>query len=343
MKEFSQILKELRNEKGITQETLGNVIHVSRSAIAKYENGLGLPSEEVIEALCNYFEVSRDDLFPKDNVEKIITEKNIKINNQRRLIIITSTLSLIIISLFVIIACFKYPKENHTILDSEMMNINIDTPNDYQKDILLFTYEGGYVYQRIEIHQFKFTKTTNLYLLRVSNTYVNGHVASFNNEEGFDENQFTKEVYMGINLLPSQNKRSITSWHQKHNSTFTFHSHLNPNEEIIMDEKINLFDNAYIEKVSNGVRFVYDSPISNYLLDYEYNNILRRCMIVNDYYNSTWKYEMLDETSKLTTFTISSSYLFEGIPNKTVNFEIDTKMINTNMSIEKKKIFKLSL
>jgi transcriptional regulator with XRE-family HTH domain len=48
LKEFGQVLRELRKEKGITQETLGNIIHVSRSAIAKYENGLGLPSEEVI-------------------------------------------------------------------------------------------------------------------------------------------------------------------------------------------------------------------------------------------------------------------------------------------------------
>ena len=55
MKEFSQVLKELRNNKGLSQEALGRIVNVSRSAIAKYENGLGLPSEDVIEALYNYF------------------------------------------------------------------------------------------------------------------------------------------------------------------------------------------------------------------------------------------------------------------------------------------------
>ena len=36
MKEFSHILKELRNKKGLSQEALGRIINVSRSAIAKY-------------------------------------------------------------------------------------------------------------------------------------------------------------------------------------------------------------------------------------------------------------------------------------------------------------------
>ena len=95
MKEFKEILKELRNSKGLSQEALGSILHVSRSAIAKYENGLGLPSEEVIEAMCNYFEVNKDYLFPKDNAEQLITDKNIKINKlKRRTRIIVISLSL---------------------------------------------------------------------------------------------------------------------------------------------------------------------------------------------------------------------------------------------------------
>ena len=59
MKDFSAILKELRNKKNISQEELGIIVHFSRSSIAKYENGLGLPSEEVIASLCSYFDVQR--------------------------------------------------------------------------------------------------------------------------------------------------------------------------------------------------------------------------------------------------------------------------------------------
>ena len=79
MKEFSEILRELRIKENLSQEALGNIVHVSRSAIAKYENGLGLPSEEVIEALCKYFKVDKDYLFPRKDVEHLIVEKNKKI------------------------------------------------------------------------------------------------------------------------------------------------------------------------------------------------------------------------------------------------------------------------
>lgn len=97
MKEFSQVLKELRNNKGLSQEALGRIVNISRSAIAKYENGLGLPSEDVIEALCNYFNVDKDYLFPKENLEEVIVSKNKKIKSQQIAIIISACLSFLVI------------------------------------------------------------------------------------------------------------------------------------------------------------------------------------------------------------------------------------------------------
>ena len=44
--EFSEKLKELRQQKGVSQTKLAADIHISRSAVAKWENGLGLPSED---------------------------------------------------------------------------------------------------------------------------------------------------------------------------------------------------------------------------------------------------------------------------------------------------------
>lgn len=96
MKEFSQILRELRIKENLSQEALGSIVHVSRSAIAKYENGLGLPSEEVIESLCNYFKITKDDLFPKNEVEHLIVEKNKKIK----------FLKVLLMSLLILVALF---------------------------------------------------------------------------------------------------------------------------------------------------------------------------------------------------------------------------------------------
>ncbi len=93
MKEFSEVLKEKRKEKGITQEELGAIVHVSRSAIAKYENGLGLPSEEVIQLLLHYFEMTREELFPQKESTNQLVEKNKTIHRQKKMIIAVSECS----------------------------------------------------------------------------------------------------------------------------------------------------------------------------------------------------------------------------------------------------------
>ena len=60
--EFSERLKELRSEKGISQAKLAADIHISRSAVAKWENGLGLPSDESLKMLAEYFGVGVGEL-----------------------------------------------------------------------------------------------------------------------------------------------------------------------------------------------------------------------------------------------------------------------------------------
>ena len=46
---------------------------------------------------------------------------------------------------------------------------------------------------------------------------------------------------------------------------------------------------------------------------------------------------MIDEVSKTQSFTIVSNYLIESKPGELINFDIITKMNNTNMSVEQKK------
>lgn len=76
--EFSKKLRKLRNEKGISQRILANAVFVSRSAVTKWENGLGLPSEESLEALAKFFDVPKEFL-KTDTLEIIVIEKNKKI------------------------------------------------------------------------------------------------------------------------------------------------------------------------------------------------------------------------------------------------------------------------
>lgn len=85
--EFSEKLRELRQAKGISQATLAQEIYISRSAVAKWENGLGLPSEESLAQLCEYFGVSPEELLPDQATAETLVEKNRTIENQSRVII----------------------------------------------------------------------------------------------------------------------------------------------------------------------------------------------------------------------------------------------------------------
>ena len=69
---FSKKLRELRIEKGLTQEELGSIIYVSRSAIAKWEQGKGMPCKESLKLLSEYFEIPETELLKDDDALIII-------------------------------------------------------------------------------------------------------------------------------------------------------------------------------------------------------------------------------------------------------------------------------
>lgn len=76
--EFGKKLKKLRTDQGLSQQKLADMIFMSRSAVAKWENGLGLPSEESYEALAQVFGVPKA-FFKTDCPEQVIVEKNKRI------------------------------------------------------------------------------------------------------------------------------------------------------------------------------------------------------------------------------------------------------------------------
>lgn len=85
--EFSQKLKELRSKKGVSQAKLAADIHISRSAVAKWENGFGLPNDESLKLLADYFGVTIDELISNKSNEEIFVSKNKTIDQQKKVII----------------------------------------------------------------------------------------------------------------------------------------------------------------------------------------------------------------------------------------------------------------
>ena len=60
MNKFSQRLKELREEKGLSIKMLAKELGVSDVAIGRWEKGLRVPNIDVLILVANYFNVSAD-------------------------------------------------------------------------------------------------------------------------------------------------------------------------------------------------------------------------------------------------------------------------------------------
>ena len=58
--EFTENLKQLRLEKGLSQRQVATSIGLSTRAYCYYENGLREPSIETIKNLCKFFNCSSD-------------------------------------------------------------------------------------------------------------------------------------------------------------------------------------------------------------------------------------------------------------------------------------------
>ena len=63
MKSMGSIIKKLRKEQNITQETLADLLRVTPQAVSKWENNTGMPDISQIVPLANVFGVSTDVLF----------------------------------------------------------------------------------------------------------------------------------------------------------------------------------------------------------------------------------------------------------------------------------------
>ena len=76
---FGEILRNLRIQRGITQQKLAEDLDISQSAITAYETGRNEPNFAVIEKIAKYFGVSPYTLIPfgdifEENEKAIIGE-----------------------------------------------------------------------------------------------------------------------------------------------------------------------------------------------------------------------------------------------------------------------------
>ncbi|MDY2889232.1 MAG: helix-turn-helix transcriptional regulator [Candidatus Caccosoma sp.] len=109
---FCDKLKELRINANLTQDELAIKLSVSRSAVAKWEQGRGIPNKESLQDICNLFNITENDLFTYNDLEKNIKE-NHKINRLKTiLIIIVSSIAIMLLSSCIYLRIYNKKMQN---------------------------------------------------------------------------------------------------------------------------------------------------------------------------------------------------------------------------------------
>ena len=82
MEKFHEKLKVLRKKKGLTQKSLSNILNISQSAYAHWEQGMREPNFEKLSMLACIFDVSIDYLL-SENLE-ISKESYLKLKEEKK-------------------------------------------------------------------------------------------------------------------------------------------------------------------------------------------------------------------------------------------------------------------
>ncbi|WP_043883799.1 helix-turn-helix domain-containing protein [Caldanaerobacter subterraneus] len=72
--EFSQRLRQLREEKGLLQKDVAKILGITPSAYGYYEQGKREPSMEVLKKLSDFFNVSIDYLLGRTDIRSPVDE-----------------------------------------------------------------------------------------------------------------------------------------------------------------------------------------------------------------------------------------------------------------------------
>ena len=110
---FGERLKKLRTEKKLSQEQLANRLNVSRSAVAKWETGKGIPDIDNLIAISEEFGLSLDYKLKKDISIKHEVEKDRK--KKRNKFLMCGIINCLTALLWFLIANFNFQCEKHAL------------------------------------------------------------------------------------------------------------------------------------------------------------------------------------------------------------------------------------
>lgn len=114
MNKMAKFLKELREERGITQEQLGESLNVSRSLVSKWENGNKIPAVDCLTMLSKFYDITIDEIIygekkNQDNADDIdLLSAMIMTDSRRKLKFLVGVIFVLAFLLFGVYFIFNY-------------------------------------------------------------------------------------------------------------------------------------------------------------------------------------------------------------------------------------------
>ncbi len=84
-KDFGEILRDLRESRGYSQQELGEALRLTRQTISNYEKGKRTPHKEILEEIADFFNVDMDFLYGKTKIENRYRETMKDFSNVERI------------------------------------------------------------------------------------------------------------------------------------------------------------------------------------------------------------------------------------------------------------------
>ena len=133
MAEFGENLKRVREEKGLTQQTLADNLFVTRQAVSRWEGGSRYPDLMTAKKMAQFLEVSLDDLL-KDDDMKLYAEKNVILESSTakrgQLILLSLAFMSVLVLSIIQLTSFYFA-------EGDILVYNSETPKYFLLTILL--------------------------------------------------------------------------------------------------------------------------------------------------------------------------------------------------------------
>ena len=337
---FKDKIKELRLSNHLTQEQFAQKLFVSRSAVAKWEQGRGIPKYDTVKDIATTFNVSVEELYKQDEVHEVINV--IEKDNKKKTIVLLSIISILLISLITSLSIslskkeFNPYSEYNTFIDEEILKnlslVNFPTLSDNSNSKTNYSSENIISYYNNISNENEFdnyAKDILTYLLSSpyiayvgydSNILIDHSVLLYDETYLLTSNEIEKYIYSSYYDSFYGSKRTLydKTYH------FYFLDSLSPRHK--SKNKISVSRISLSYGIYTGQLFVEENKESfNFNLD-----IIKNCY--GDFYFFDEFFET--KTIQINKDNFNDYFTFRVDPSKIVNYAIITDYIFYDAYVE---------